>query len=50
MLLEKQNPDEEEDLKKEIYLESSLTELPAGSLTELEKYYHENIQLNYPNK
>lgn len=29
MVLEKQNPDQEEDFKKEIYLESSLTELPS---------------------
>jgi hypothetical protein len=49
MLLEKQNTDKE-GLKKEIYLESSLIELPAQSLTELEKYYYEVTQSNYSNK
>ena len=48
MLLEKQNLDEE-DLKKEIYLESSLIELPAKSLTELEQEYYKSIESNYPN-
>jgi hypothetical protein len=48
MLLENQKTNEE-DLKKEIYLEPSLTELPAKSLTELEQEYYKSIQSNYPN-
>lgn len=48
MLLEKQNLHEEVS-KKDISLESSLTELPARSLTELEQEYYESIQSIYPN-
>lgn len=48
MLLENQKTDEE-DFKKEIYLESSLIELPAKSLTELEQEYYKSIESNYPN-